>query len=132
MTVSRRDLILIATSPPPRAGRQALLRELIERCLVRGDLDAADQLLHRDYCIHAGDRTGSRRQWKQSVLALRAQMPGLAVRVEEMWEAGDRLVWRYVMENGAQRVHGIHLERFEDGKLIETWSCTTADWSAVI
>jgi steroid delta-isomerase-like uncharacterized protein len=102
-----------------------------------GDLDKLGELVAEDVVHHdpydpnaAGGLAGLRK----SIEANRAAFPDMSIKVEDQVAEGDRVAtrWRATMthsgslggtEASGKRVemHGITIERFEDGKVVESW-----------
>jgi steroid delta-isomerase-like uncharacterized protein len=117
-------------------------RRLLEEAWGRGNLDVVDELMADDYIGHdpvLGDT--DREGLKERIGSYRSSFPDLAYEVEDVFEAGDKVVtrWRATgtferefmgMEPTFERgvpVSGISIDRFEDGLMVESWG----EWNAL-
>jgi steroid delta-isomerase-like uncharacterized protein len=114
----------------------ATSRRLIEEGFTGGNLDLVDELCTEDFVGHdpvAGDE--DREASKRSIAGYRQAFPDLTFTVEDAFAAGDKVVVRWsgtgTFENefmGQQPtgergdpVEGITIDRFEDGRIAESW-----------
>lgn len=114
----------------------AASRRIVEEGFGAGNLDVVDEICTEDFVGHdpvSGDE--GREALKQSMTGYRQAFPDLTLTVEDAFAAGDKVVvrWRAVgtFENefmGQQPtgergdpVEGISIDRFEDGRIAETW-----------
>jgi ketosteroid isomerase-like protein len=103
-------------------------REIFETLWARREIDRVDELVAPDAVIHDPfrgllDRTGFEDMLASSGIAL----PELQITVDEVVEAGDRVVIRWSglpsgSEGVADGVTGLSLLTLRDGKLAEQWS----------
>ena len=92
-------------------------------------MEQADDLFTPDFLHHnvpEGTARGPEGQ-KAFVTAMRAQVPGLRLRIEDLIAEGDRVVARwtgtYTPPAGGERSYpGVDILRIEDGKIAELWS----------
>jgi steroid delta-isomerase-like uncharacterized protein len=111
-------------------------RRFIEEPFNEGNLDAIDELCSDDYVGHdplAGDT--DREAGKQTVAGYREAFPDIHVTIDEIFAAGDRVVVQWTAQGTFQNpmmglqptgekgapIHGIGIDRFEDGKIVESW-----------
>ena len=106
----------------------AVARRLLEETFGEGKLELIDEL-----CVD-GDR--GRDSVKDTVAGYREAFPDLTFTVEDAFGADDRVVVRWkaegTFENGfmgqqptgkkGDPVYGIGIDRFEDGKVAESWT----------
>ena len=117
---------------------KAALRRLVDEAYNAGQMSAAGELLAPSFVGHSpvGDRFG-REEWKQGLLMLRTTFPDYRLAIEDVVAEGDRVVWRWTMhgtdEGGLAgrpptgrraTMHGINIERFEDGRIVESWTAS--------
>ncbi len=112
-------------------------RRLFEEAWSEGKIELFDELCSEGFVDHdplLGE--ADLRALKDRVSTYRAAFPDLTFTIEEIFAAGDRVVarWRGVgtFENelmgfaptGEKRdpIEGIGISRFEDGKVVETWT----------
>ncbi|MEK6276785.1 MAG: ester cyclase [Actinomycetota bacterium] len=112
-------------------------RRVIEEGFSGGNLDVVDEVCSDDFTSHdpiAGEQDAE--GVKQSMSGYREAFPDLEVTIEDIFAAGDKVVIRWTaigtFENefmGQQPtgergnpVEGIAIDRFEDGKIAETWA----------
>jgi steroid delta-isomerase-like uncharacterized protein len=102
-----------------------------------GDYSAIDEFVAADAPNHdpaLPDSNGAE-GFKEAVKMYRAAFPDISMKVDEMFEAGDKVVTRWTSEgtNTAEMagmpptgkhvvVTGISIDRFEDGKVVESWT----------
>jgi predicted ester cyclase len=120
---------------------KASSRRLLEECFSRGALSVADELVGVGAVDHdpaTPERMRSMRGpqlMKQMVSMYRAAFPDLVLTVEDQIGEGDRVVTRWRSEgthrgeleglaptNMHATVTGITIDRYEDGKVAETWT----------
>jgi predicted ester cyclase len=114
----------------------AVSRRLIEDAFGKGQLNLIDEVCTEQYVDHdplLGDR--GRQDVKQSIEGYRQAFPDLAFTIEDVVAADDRVVVRWraegTFENAfmgqeptgekGEPVEGIGIDRFEDGKVAESW-----------
>jgi len=115
----------------------AVSRRLIEDAFGKGHLDLIDEVCAEHYVDHdpvQGDQ--GRDDVKQTIAGYREAFPDLAFTIEDVFAAEDRVVVRWsavgTFENEfmgqeptgekGEPVEGIVIDRYEDGKLVESWS----------
>ena len=115
----------------------AAARRVIEEAFNQGNLDVIDEVCAESYTDHdpmLGDQ--DREAAKQSIAAYREAFPDLHFEVEDAFAADDKVVIRWTangtFENSlmglepnhekGQPIHGIGIDRFEDGKVVESWA----------
>jgi steroid delta-isomerase-like uncharacterized protein len=115
----------------------AASRRFFEEAFNNGNLDVIDELTADNFVDHDAlmgeqDREGA----KQSIAAYREAFPDIHIEIEDIFAAGDKVVMRWTgngtFENemmGLQPTHekgdpvkGISIDRFEGGKVVESWS----------
>jgi steroid delta-isomerase-like uncharacterized protein len=112
-------------------------RRAIDEAFGEGRLEVLDEVSSDDFVSHdpiMGDQDLD--GVKQSISAYRNAFPDLSFRIDEMFEAGDKVVMRWTAQGtfenefmglaptheGGEPVHGINIDRFDDdGKIVETW-----------
>jgi len=114
----------------------AVSRRFLEETFSEGKLDLIDELCTDGYVNHdpvVGDE--DRATAKQTVANYREAFPDLTFTVEDAFGDGDKVVIRWTasgtFENEfmgqaptgekGEPVHGIGIDRFEDGKVAESW-----------
>ena len=117
-------------------------QRLLEEAWGAGKLEVFDELVADDYVDHdslLGD--ADREAVKDRIETYRATFPDLTFEIEDIFAAGDKVVTRWTasgtFENafmGQEPTHekgepvtGIAIDRFEDGKLVESWG----EWNAL-
>jgi steroid delta-isomerase-like uncharacterized protein len=112
-------------------------RRLIEDAFGKGNLGLLDELCTEHYVDHdplQGDR--GRDDVKQTIAGYREAFPDLAFTIEDTFGTDDRVVVRWqangTFENAfmgqeptgekGEPVAGIAVNRYEDGKLAESWT----------
>jgi steroid delta-isomerase-like uncharacterized protein len=116
-------------------------RRLIEECFNEGKLELADQLISPQAVNHDPAEPARMRglrgpeAFKQTVTLYRAAFPDLRMTVDDVIAADDKVVARWHSE-GTHRaeleglaptgahvtVTGISIDRWENGKVVESWS----------
>ena len=112
-------------------------RRVIEEAFSQGNLVAIDECCADSFVDHdpvMGDQ--DRDAAKQTIGSYREAFPDLTFTIEDVFEADDKVVMRWsgngTFENefmGPQPTHekgdpvrGISIDRFEDGKIVESWA----------
>ena len=115
----------------------AVARRLLEETFGAGRLELIDELCVDTYVDHdplQGDH--DRDSVKDSIAAYREAFPDLAFTVEDAFGADDRVAVRWSAEGTfenefmgqqptgkkSEPVYGISINRFEDGKVAESWT----------
>jgi steroid delta-isomerase-like uncharacterized protein len=115
----------------------ATSRRLIEEAFNQGNLDVIDEASADNFVDHEpqmGDQ--DREAAKQSIAAYRDAFPDIHITIEDIFAVDDKVVYRWsgdgTFENemmGLQPTHekgdpvrGITIDRFEGGKVVESWS----------
>ncbi len=115
----------------------AASRRFIEEAFNHGELGVIDEIAADDFIDHdpmAGDQ--DREGAKQSIAGYRQAFPDLHCTIEDIIDAGDKVVYRWsangTFENefmGLQPTHekrdpikGITIDRYEGSKCVESWS----------
>jgi steroid delta-isomerase-like uncharacterized protein len=115
----------------------ATARRVIEEAFNQGNLDVIDEVCADSYVDHdplLGDQ--DRDAAKQSIATYREAFPDLHFEIDDIFAADDKVVIRWTgtgtFENelmGLQPnhdkgnpIHGIGVDRFEDGKIVEAWT----------
>ena len=114
----------------------AASQRLFEEVWSQGNLDAIDEICAEGYVDHdpvLGD--SDREGLKQAIQGYRHSFPDLAFTIDEIFAAGDKVVMRWTGEGTFENeimdqeptgekgdpVRGIAIDRFEDGRLVESW-----------
>jgi steroid delta-isomerase-like uncharacterized protein len=109
----------------------------LEESFNRGNLDVIDEDTTEDFVNHdpvTGDQ--DREASKQSIAAYREAFPDIHIAIEEIFDAGDRVITRWsgqgTFENEfmglkptgqtGDPVRGITIDRYEGGKIAESWT----------
>jgi predicted ester cyclase len=116
---------------------KALTRRVLDEMFEKGNLDAADELVHPEFVNHEAPPGSPQGPdgLKQTVEWLRGLWGPMRFDVEDQIGEGDKVVARVIM-HGRQvgeflgqppsgkefATKQIHIWRVEDGKLIEHWS----------
>ncbi len=112
-------------------------QRLVRDAFGKGQLDLVDEFCTENYVDHdplQGDR--SRDEVKQAIAGYRAAFPDLAFMIEDVFAAADKVVVRWRAEGTFENefmgqqptgekgepVHGIVIDRYEDGKVAESWT----------
>ena len=114
----------------------AASRRVLEEGFNTGDLDVIDEVCAENFVGHdamTGDQ--DREAAKQSMAGYRAAFPDLHFTIEDIFAAGDKVAIRWsgtgtfqnelmgIQPTGerGEPVEGINIDRFENGKIVETW-----------
>ena len=112
-------------------------RRGIEEAFNAGNLDVIDEISSDDFVGHdpmAGD--GGTEASKQQVAAYREAFPDIEITIDEIFDAGDKVVMRWTAQGTFENelmglkpthevgspVRGITIDRYEGGKIAESWS----------
>ena len=115
----------------------ATSRRFTEEAFNRGNLSVIDELSTEDFVNHdplTGDQ--DREGGKQSISGFRDAFPDLHLTIEDIFAAGDKVAYRWSVEGTFENeimglqptgergspVRGITIDRFEGGKIAESWS----------
>ena len=115
----------------------ATSRRFIDEAFSSGNLDVFDEVCTQSFVNHdaiAGDQ--DRAAAKESIAAYRAAFPDLHFTIEDAFAADDKVVMRWSGEGTFEHefmgleptgetgspVKGISIDRYEDGKIAESWS----------
>lgn len=114
-----------------------LTRRVLDELFDKGNLEAADELIHPDFVNHEappGNPQG-REGLKETVRWLRGLWGPMRAEIEDEICEGDKVVARMTVHGHhvgeflgkqptgkAYAAEQIHIYRYEDGKLIEHWS----------
>jgi steroid delta-isomerase-like uncharacterized protein len=114
----------------------ALIQQMFDEVINKGDLDAADQLFAEDFVDHGpmGDSNG-REAFKALVAQWRSAVPDVHCTVENIFSDGDAAAW-LVRTTGTHTGDGLgfpatgkrfetvsaNICRFRDGKASEHWA----------
>ena len=115
----------------------AAARRVIEEAFNQGNVEVLDEVCADSYVDHdplLGDQ--DRDAAKQSIATYREAFPDLHFEIDDIFAADDKVVMRWTgtgtFENElmglqpnhdpGQPIHGIGIDRFEDGKVAESWS----------
>ena len=115
----------------------AAARRGLEEAFNEGNLDVLDEICADKYVDHdplLGDQ--DREASKQSIAGYREAFPDLKITIDDAFAADDKVVIRWTAlgtfenelmglepnhEKGSP-IHGIGIDRFEDGKIVEAWT----------
>ena len=114
----------------------ALVRRFIEEFWAGGDLSRIGEFLPDDYAEHnllPGQGPGLE-GYKQRFLALRAALPDVTIRVDDLFAEGDKVVARVTLQGTQQGLlfgvpptgrrivmSAINIYRVANGKIAERW-----------
>ena len=115
----------------------AAAQRVMEEAFNQGNLDVIDEVCAESYTDHdplMGDQ--DREAAKQSIATYREAFPDLHFTIDDAFAAGDKVVIRWTgtgtFENplmglepnhsAGNPIHGIGIDRFEDGKIVESWT----------
>jgi steroid delta-isomerase-like uncharacterized protein len=136
-----RPLITERSAPLTTEQYVSIVRRWVEEGWNQGNLGLVDELYAPDYVLHGnGTDTPGSDGFKQFVAGFRAAVPDLHVTIEDLFAAGDRVVWRFIF-GGTQtaelmgipskgqsfRVGGIVVSRFEGDR----WTEDHVVWDAL-
>jgi predicted ester cyclase len=114
-----------------------IARQVLEELFEKGNMDAADELIHPDFVNHEAppDNPQGPEGLKETVGWLRGLWGPMFAEIEDEISEGDKVVARVTMHGrhigeflgrpptGKEfAVEHIHIWRLEDGKVIEHWS----------
>jgi predicted ester cyclase len=114
-----------------------VVRRVLDELFDKGDLDAADELIHPDFVNHEApaDNPQGPEGLKETISWLRGLWGPMRAEIEDEISEGDKVVARVTMHGhhvgeflGKQptgegfATKQIHIYRIEDGKVIEHWS----------
>jgi predicted ester cyclase len=114
-----------------------IARQVLEELFEKGNLDAADELIHPDFDNHEAppDNPQGPEGLKETITWLRGLWGPMRADIEDMICEGNKVVARVTMHGrhvgeflGRQptgkefAAKQIHIWRLEDGKVIEHWS----------
>jgi steroid delta-isomerase-like uncharacterized protein len=115
----------------------AASKRVIEEAFNRGNLGVIDEVCAENFVAHdplSGDE--DREASKASMETYRNAFPDLHFTIDDAFAAGDKVVLRWTGEGTFENelfglqpthergnpVHGITIDRFEDGKIVESWT----------
>ena len=115
----------------------AASRRLIDEAFNKGTLDVIDEICAEGFVDHdtmMGDQDVAAA--KQTIAGYREAFPDIHITIEDIFDVDDKVVYRWTgqgtFENemmGLQPTHemgdpvmGITIDRFEDGKVAESWT----------
>jgi predicted ester cyclase len=114
-----------------------VVRRVLDELFDKGDLDAADELIHPDFVNHEAPPNNPQgpEGLKETISWLRGLWGPMRAEIEDEISEGDKVVARVTMHGhhvgeflGKQptgegfATKQIHIYRIEDGKVIEHWS----------
>ena len=119
-------------------GNGHISRRAIEEGFNQGNLGVVDEIAGEGMINHDPSEGGEyvgREGAKQQVAMFRKAFPDLHIAIDDMIEAGDKVVMRWtatgthrgdlagLAPTGARTTTtGITIDRFENGKIVESWS----------
>ncbi|MFI5121470.1 MAG: ester cyclase [Vicinamibacteria bacterium] len=115
----------------------ATSQRLLTEAFGAGNLDLVDEFCSDDFVGHdplLGDT--DRAASKQSIADYRAAFPDLSFTVDDIFAADDKVVYRWTGQGtfknplmgieptgeSGDPVSGITIDRYEDGKIVESWT----------
>jgi len=115
----------------------ATSKRVIEEAFNQGKMGVIDEVCAADFCAHdpiSGDQ--DREASKASMEMYRGAFPDLHFKIDDAFEAGDKVVLRWTGEGTfenelmgmqpthekGQPVHGITIDRYEGDKIAESWN----------
>jgi steroid delta-isomerase-like uncharacterized protein len=116
-------------------GNEAVVRRLIEEVLNRGQTGALAELVATDHIGHDpfGDHFGPEGM-RIVVAEFRTAFPDLALTIEDLITAKDKVVWRFTLRGThggpymgipstgqVVTADGIAIDRLVDGRIAESW-----------
>jgi steroid delta-isomerase-like uncharacterized protein len=120
---------------------EAISRRILDEGFNKGNVEVADELIAPDAVSHDPATPPELRQlrgpelFRRAVSMYRDAFPDLHMTVEDAISAGDKVVLRWRSEgthrgelmglaptNAKGSVTGITIDRFENGKVVETWT----------
>ncbi len=124
---------------------KAIARRHFEELWGQGDLSVADEIYDPScvgHCANAPEQTGYPESEKQHVLRDRAVSRDGEVTVEDQLAEGDKVLTRWVFRGTHTEplpgipptgnritLHGMHVHRIVDGKIVEVWAIDTSSGS---
>jgi steroid delta-isomerase-like uncharacterized protein len=124
------------TQTPPEKAHIAIVRKFFEVGPSKGDLAAADALLHPEFSLHTPLPTpGPGIEAMNNVITTcRAAFHGLQVTVDDIMTVGDKVTARFTARGThkgefmglpptgkAITMTGIEIFRIKEGKIVELW-----------
>jgi steroid delta-isomerase-like uncharacterized protein len=120
----------------------AASRRVLEEAFNKGNLDVIDEVCAENFVSHdpvAGD--AGREESKRQIAGYREAFPDLSFTIEDVIDAGDKVVMRWTGRGTFEKefmglqptgesgdpVEGISIDRFEGGKIVESW----VQWDAL-
>ena len=114
----------------------AASRRVIDEAFSQGNLDVVDEVCAEGYVDHdpiMGDQGAD--AVKETIRSYREAFPDLAFTVEEIFDAGDKVITRWTgsgtFENEfmgqaptgekGDPISGIGIDRYEGGEIVESW-----------
>ena len=115
-----------------------VMRRAFEEIMMRGHVDAIDELFASDFAGHdTSGGTFGREEFKEGVLAMLSAFSSRKVKIADQVVGGDKVVTRWQATgvhsgefNGipatGRRVNltGISIDRIAGGKIVESWEVT--------
>lgn len=115
---------------------KAVVRRLVEEVLGLGKMSLLDTLIADRHVSHFG--IGDHYEiegLRIHIDAYRVAMPNLTVRIDDLFAEGDKVARRFTLvgfihlssqtgrlePEGSVEVHGIAIDRLEDGRIAESW-----------
>jgi steroid delta-isomerase-like uncharacterized protein len=115
----------------------ATSRRILDEAFGQGKLEVIDEVCTEDFVNHdpiAGDQ--DRETSKQTIASYREAFPDLSFTIDDALDCGDKVVLRWTGQGTFQNefmglqptgdrgepVHGITIDRFEGGRIAESWS----------
>jgi len=117
---------------------KAIARRHFEELWGKGNLSVADEIYDPScvgHCANFPDQTGYPESEKQLVMRDRAPAPDQIITVEDQIAEGDKVLTRWLCRGthtdsvpgipatgNLITLHGMHLHRIRNGKIVEVWA----------
>jgi steroid delta-isomerase-like uncharacterized protein len=112
-------------------------RRVLEEAFGEGNLEVIDEVCADNFVDHdplAGDQ--DKEAVKQTIASYREAFPDLSFTLDDALDCGDKVVLRWTAQGTFENelmglqpnhekgnpIHGIGIDRFEDGKIAESWT----------
>lgn len=133
--MQREGVDTVSSMSPTDEGNAAIVRVLMEEVLGAGRMLLLSELVAPDYVGHLaiGDHFGPE-GLRIEFAAYRAAIIGLTVTVDDLFASNGRVARRFTLRGTVRTsacihhdemhpvtLHGIAIDRLEDGRLVESW-----------
>lgn len=121
---------------PREADNVALVRQYMDDVWNEGHVELVDEYFAEDFVLHeASNESRTRTEYKETVREIRGAFPDFTVRLDDLLGDDDKVAVR-ITERGTHEgeymgidptgreveIHGIVIDRLEDGTVVEEWS----------